>query len=343
MQYLPNLTFWTIGDTAAATRSTLVMEIVLDRSGSMSSDGGMTALKAAVPQFVGDFTNGSDYIGMISFASHSSIDVAISQNFKSAIDSQVSVMSPAGGTFGTAAGKGSVYSTTNGPPMSMADTQLNSIALPGTTPEVKVMVYFTDGLMNTLQDQFMCPNPVVFNYGGYDSGDWVGSLDPASENGGNVWGCYSASGGNGCNTNGIQYDSAGDYCKYNKNYVTTFPSQQTGTQLALNRTNVTAEAKYRAIYTANQMRQEAIPTYVYTIGLGTGVSGDPCTEAFLSSVANDPDGSQYSCPSAPAQYSSSLPAGSFFVVPNCPGSQCTQELQAAFQTIAAKVALRLTQ
>ena len=353
MQYLPQWTYWTIGDTATAQRSTLVMMLVLDRSGSMcggsnpcngtTGDDGGEALQSAVPNFVDDFTNGSDYVGLVSFASHSSIDVPITQQFQSPITQDVQSMQFIGGTFGTGAGSGTVYSQTNGPPISMADSQLGSVTLPSGTPEVKVLVYFTDGLMNTLQDQFQCPSNVVFNYGGYDSGDQVASLDPTSENNGATWGCYSSDGDNGCQENGIQYDSNGDYCKYNGNFVTTFPSQQHGNQQALNRTNVTAEAQWRAIYTTNQMRQETIPTYVYTIGLGNAVSGNPCVEAFLSSVANDPNGSQYSCGTAPAQYNSSLPAGAFFVVPSCPGPQCTQELNQVFQTIASKVALRLTQ
>ncbi len=361
MQYLPNLAFWTLGDTAVAQRSTLVMMIVLDRSGSMSSDGGGAALQSAVPTFVSDFTNGSDYIGMVSFASHSSIDVPITQQFKSPIDSAVSSMSFVGGTFGTGAGSGSIYSATNGPPMSMADTQLGTITLPNGAPEVKVMVYFTDGLMNTLQDQFNCGSavPTLLNYGGFDVTSCGGTqsnnpaygvptLDYTSENGGGIWGqCYDqtqySGDGCGCQTKALVGSSSGGLCQNTNGYVTTFPSQKYGGQRAISRPNVTEEAQYRAIYTANQMRQETIPTYVYTIGLGNDVAGDACVEAFLSSVANDPGGSQYSCPSAPAQYSSSLPEGEFFPVGSCPGASCTADLNAAFQTIASKVALRLTQ
>ncbi len=361
MQYLPQWTYWTIGDTAVAQRSTLVMMIVLDRSGSMSSDGGGTALKAAVPEFVDDFTNGSDYVGMVSFASHATIDVPITQQFQSPIGTAVSGMSFVGGTFGTGAGSGPVYSATNGPPMSMADTQLGSVTLPNGTPEVKVMVYFTDGLMNTLQDEFNCggAQPVLLNYGGFDVTSCGGTqaknpaygvptLDYQSENGGGIWGqCYDqtqySGDGCGCQTTALVDNSSGGFCKNANGYVTTFPSEKFGGQTPISRPNVTAEAQYRAIYTANQMRQETIPTYVYTIGLGNDVSGDTCTEAFLSSVANDPNGSQYSCAAAPAQYNSALPAGEFFVIPGCPGATCTQELQIAFQTIAARVTLRLTQ
>ena len=80
------------------------------------------------------------------------------------------------------------------------------------------------------------------------------------------------------------------------------------------------------------MRAETPGTYFYTIGLGTGVD-----DAFLKNLANDPTGTTYS---------SSLPAGQYFPVPDCTTgatAKCTQELQTAFQTIAAKILLRLTQ
>ena len=89
------------------------------------------------------------------------------------------------------------------------------------------------------------------------------------------------------------------------------------------------------------MRAESpVPTYVFVIGLGHAVSGSVTTEAFLSTLANDPNGpTNY----AGAVYNSSLPAGLFLVVRDCPSAACTQELTTAFQTIAAKILLRLTQ
>jgi len=60
----------------------------------------------------------------------------------------------------------------------------------------------------------------------------------------------------------------------------------------------------------------------------------------LATLANDPSGpSKYTG----AVYNSSLPDGLFLVVPDCPSSTCTSELTTAFQTIAAKILLRLTQ
>jgi len=39
----------------------------------------------------------------------------------------------------------------------------------------------------------------------------------------------------------------------------------------------------------------------------------------------------------------SQPEGLAVFAPNCPSSECTTELQQVFQTIAAKILLRLTQ
>ena len=80
------------------------------------------------------------------------------------------------------------------------------------------------------------------------------------------------------------------------------------------------------------MRTESSPTYIFTIGLGSGVSTS--TQAFLAQLANDPSYSTYI---------KSQPAGLFLYVPNCPGATCTANLNKAFQTIASKILLRLTQ
>ena len=336
------------------------MMLVLDRSGSMQTDGGGSALKAAVPQFLQNFIQGTDYIGMISFASHSNLDTAISNNHWGPYDTgplntAVQAFNFTGATFGGGAGSGTVYSTTNGPPLNMADAQTTSVNL-GNSPETKVVIYFTDGLMNTLQDQMNCPGATLMNYGGADPNspgegppynpDWVFSLSPTAEL--TTYYCYAADGANGCNSSKLPtYDGSGT-CTYNGS-AAKFPSEEypAMSPLALTRWNVTNEAKYRAKYTANVMRGESpLPTYIYIIGLGTAVSGDPCTQAFLGTLANDPDYLNFyggvNCDSGNGTYNANQPQGLFVIVPDCPGTQCTQELQHAFQTIAERVLLRLS-
>ena len=326
MKYLPNFATWSLSDSATATRSNLVMSLILDRSGSMSSDGGGTALQTAVPNFVSDFVNGTDHIALISFASNASVDVALTSQFLSPIDSAVQNLNFSGGTFGTGAGT-NIYSTTDGPPLSMADNQNSSISY---VQETKVIVYFTDGLMNTIQDTFNCtnkpPGPTLYNYGGYDTGSAVAALVPTD---GTQWSDIPTNGPPPYGNNGT--------C----NGVTSFFSQQYQNQESFTRAHVTAETQWRAIYTANAMRSETpVATYIYVIGLGHDVSGSIPTEAFLATLANDPNGpANYTG----AVYNANLPAGLFVVVPNCPSSTCTTELNTAFQTIAAKILLRLTQ
>jgi len=344
MRYLSQWRTVPVADTAVSTRGKLVMSIVLDRSGSMTSDGGQTALVAAVPLFVNHFDNATDQVALLSFSSNARIDIPIGYNFQTPISNAVSSMVFTGGTFGTGAGTKPIQSATMGAPLSMADAQNLSIPINPGQNVIKVLVYFTDGLMNASQDTFYCgpsaPNTLV-NYGGYDSGTDVAFLDPSCSPSASGTGCTNESGhisqwddcSNGC-PSGFKYDAAGDICKNAAGgNVTTFLSQQTGQQTAFSRANVTAETQYRAIQTASAMRTEAVPTYIFTIGLGPDVSST--TQAFLGQLANDP--------AYPATYIASQPQGEFFWIQDCPGATCTAELTTAFEAIATKVVLRLTQ
>jgi hypothetical protein len=339
--------------TSSAGRRKVMMSVVLDRSGSMIPDGGAMAVQSAMPAFINLFNNSFDEVALLSFSSNARIDVPIGHNFIAPISKSIAGMQFGGGTFGTGAGNQPILSSATGAPMSLADLQNNSVAIMPvwwkrlfiTKRRVlqkvsKVLVYFTDGMMNTVQDNFYCgPSAptVLVNYGGYDSGNFVGFFDPA---------CSPNTSGNGCTleggqvsqwssynglrgrVNGFPYDAHGDICKNAQGKpVTTFLSQQTGQQTPFIRANVTAESQYRAIYTANAMRTESpVPTYIYTIGLGISVS--PPTQAFLAQLANDPRYPTY----IPGQ-----PAGEFFYIANCPSPNCTAELEAAFRAIASKL------
>src|SRR5208337_3708025 len=97
---LPQFKTWQVSDSAQATRGKLVMTVVLDRSGSMSSNGGSTALPPAVTSFVNDFNNSTDEVAMASFSSNATLDVAINYNFITPIANAVKAMKFGGGTFG---------------------------------------------------------------------------------------------------------------------------------------------------------------------------------------------------------------------------------------------------
>ena len=342
MRYLSQWREVPVSDTAVATRANLIMSIVLDRSGSMcggtvscpegvSGDDGGEALLSAVPTFVGRFDNTLDQVALISFSENSTINFAIGYNFATPITNAVAAMQFAGGTFGTGAGTGALLSSTTGAPLSLADEQNSSATVTPRENVIKVVVYFTDGLMNTIQDKFHCGGTsnntlTLLNYGGFDSGSDVDIFDPTSAT--NVFDSDYA-GGSG----GFKYDAKGDICtNASGGKVTQFVSQQYGNK-NFSRANVTAEAQFRAIQTAIAMRTESpVPTYIYTIGLGDSVTTS--TQDFLAQLANDPSYSTYI---------SGQPAGEFFYIPDCPSSQCTTEVDTVFETIAAKVLLRLTE
>jgi len=302
MRLVPKYTTLAVSNSAEATRGKLIMTLVLDRSGSMTSNGGSTALPPAVTTFVNYFDNTNDEVAMVSYASSAGVDVAINYNFKTPITNAVNALKFSGGTFGPGG-------------MTLAKAQNDSVTVQPGQNAVKVVVYFTDGYVNEIQDTFNCPAAKLINYGGYDTGSSVDFFDPTN---GTDWG--------GVDSHGYPpYDSKPDYCTG----VTKFTSAIDGSSKSFTRSNVTADADYRALQTANAMRTENPGMYVYAIGLGSSVD-----QAFLKQIANDPSSTTYD----PTQ-----PVGMAVFATNCPSSQCTTQLQQVFQTIASRILLRLAQ
>jgi Flp pilus assembly protein TadG len=313
MRLLPQFQTISVANTAQATRGKLIMTVVLDRSGSMTSNGGSTALPPAVTMFVNLFDNAADEVAMTSFASNATTDVAINYNFKTPVTNATNAMSYGGGTFGPGG-------------LTLAQTQNDSVTiLPGQNV-VKVTLYFTDGYVNTIQNTLSCNGvPTLYNFGGFDSGNQIVFFNPTTGNGiyyydgSSTWyTCSDSSCGSKTKTTTA--------CLKN---VTGFVSAIDGKTKAFNQPNVTADAQYRALQTATSMRTETVGTYVYAIGLGSKID-----KPFLQKLANDPASSTYD----PTQ-----PIGIADFVTNCPSTQCSSELQAVFQTIAARILLRLTQ
>lgn len=302
MGILPDRKTLSVADSAQATRGKLIMSLVIDRSGSETSDGGSAALPPAATSFINYFDNANDEVAMVSFASNATVDVPIGYNFITPITSAINAINWGGGTFGPGG-------------LTLAKAQNDSVPVLTGQNVVKVVVYFTDGHVNTIQDTFNCTSTLgatLYNYGGYDSGSNVDFFNPTD---GTDWG-HVDSNGNPPHT--PSPDCTG---------VTTFTSQIDGSQKSFTRSNVTADAQARALATANAMLSEGM--YVYSIGLGTGVD-----QTFLKEIANDP--------SSPT-YNASLPQGEAFFASNCPSSSCNAEMQQLFQTIASRILLRLTQ
>jgi Flp pilus assembly protein TadG len=302
MALLPAFRTLPVSDSAQATRGKLVMSLILDRSGSMQTNGGASALPPATGTFVNYFDNTTDEVAMVSFASNATVDVAIGTNFITPITNAANALSGhfTGGTFGPGG-------------LTLAKSQNESVpVIPGQNV-VKVAVYFTDGYVNVVQDNLSCNGTMtLYNYGGYDSGNTVAFFDPSS---GTSLATYNSS---------SRTWSPSSFCLKN---LAGFTSQIDGTTKTFTRSNVTADARYRALQTANAMRAEGM--YIYAIGLGTSVD-----TAFLQQIANDP---------ASSSYNAAQPVGMAVFVPNCPSSTCSSDLQQVFQTIAAQILLRLTQ
>src|ERR1035437_6147567 len=316
MGLLPGYRTLTVSASAQALRGFLAMTIVLDRSGSMASNGGQQALLSSAPTFVNYFNNITDQVGMVSFASNATIDFSIANHFLDAntgIPTKISGLSFVGATFGPGG-------------LTLAKTQEDSVVPQQGQNLVKVVVYFTDGLVNTIQQTLSCNGtPTLYNFGGYDINNDpnVGFFVPATGvqtyryNSG-TW--YTCDGSGNCNT---QTSSS---CLRN---VAGFTSAIDGTTKSFTRAHVTADAQYRALQTATAMRAENPGVYIYSIGLGSSPS-----TTFLQQIANDP---------ASSTYDSTKPVGMAVFAPDCPSSTCTTELQQVFQTIAAKILLRLIQ
>ena len=156
-----------VNANAQVTRANVVMALALDRSGSMSGNGGGAALPGAITTFINYFDDDYDTVGVVSFASAVANNVAINRPFKAAIINAVNQFKYSGATF-------SLGGLTN------AYAQIASVITPPNQDVVKVCVFFTDGLANTSQETFNIPALTLLNFGGYDSGTAVGFFDPAT-------------------------------------------------------------------------------------------------------------------------------------------------------------------
>lgn len=288
---LAGIKILSVADSSQATRPPIILSLVLDKSGSMNLNGGAVALPPAVKDFLGYFIEGTDRLGEVSFSSIASQDVSISQTFQTPIQRAVNRMPFGGATFA----QGGLLD---------AQTQVTGVANPPPNA-VPVVVFFTDGWANTNQDTL--GNKLV-NYGGCSPVEaavgWCNAFFCMDPNTGNT---ISATPGSSGSCHGVRRFLAHD---------PTLPKPA-----QLNTTNVSVDAKYRAVQLANTMRSQGIT--VYSIGLG-----DKIDTTYLQEVANDPASPLYD-PNEPSGLAEFAPTAS--------------ELDRSFQTIASKILLRLTQ
>jgi Flp pilus assembly protein TadG len=319
-----------ITESAQAIRNPLVMSLINDRSGSMNKNGGSGALPGDVTDFLSYFDQGVDNIAEVSFSSTSTVDVAMTTEFVTPITNAVNGMSFVGGTFAQAG---------------LQDGFNQILSIPPSPNIIRVAVFFTDGWANmdglaagstgtsasTTHDQLNCTGttkkPVLINvdYGGCSPAEsavgWcsgVSFMNPADPNPADTISCPNAADNATSTRPGLTSPI-------------TFPVQEPGMSGSLNPNNGNArgdgqydianDATYRTEQLANLMRNSTNNITIYSIGLGNKIN-----EQYLQEIANDPNS---------PTYDSSQPQGEAVFAPTA------TDLQAAYETIASKILLRL--
>jgi Flp pilus assembly protein TadG len=326
---LPNWSTVTVSTSAQARHATLIMTIVLDISGSMGSDGGLTAAKAAIPIFLAYFDNTHDYVGLATFGTIANISVPVTTtpgNFVTPITNTVNNLSASGG-----------YTFTHG---GLIYGQLNNNGASPAGNVAKVIVLLTDGYANLINDTLTCTGTASANYGGCDASSHCTTVSFFNPSTGaslgtpvNAGGSPSYCAATACTcpygpTTGPCTAGGAQKCFYQQDAGSLYPFAEPYTY---------DDAEFRATDLARILRlgttdPNNVPTTIYTIGVGNNIN-----KGFLEQMANDP---------AYPGYNSSQPAGAYEDVPSC-GVQsqaaCTAAVQQAFQNIAANILLRLTQ
>jgi len=306
-----------INETATVGRAPLYMSLVLDQSYSMTRNGGSTALAPAVNHFVNQFNDSTDHVAVVSFATLATTGVAMTSSppFKTAVSNYVN---------------GMTYTLQNAYTFAQTGldnglTQINSVSLP--TGAQKVIVFFTDGWPNMVQSGLNCSSGsgtrTTLNFTQCDSGDV--SLGLCNTN--YPLAVFTTAGGSTSCRSCTSYPSpsSSDPC-YPAPSGLTFAAQQNGVQQQTSMSAVSNEAFYRAEASATTALNQNVT--IYSIGLGSAITGQATAQAFLYQVANDPTGSSYN---------SALPQGQALFAPT------SSQLDTLFQQVASKILLRITQ
>jgi Flp pilus assembly protein TadG len=307
MRILPNWKTLTVGSSAQATRARAIICLVLDRSGSMGDSPGpgqqtgAQAMPAAVTNFLNYFSDNRDEVAMVTFDTTPSVDVQMPtsfppQPFKTAIRSKViSRFSPLGNVTFAQGGLTNGLVQIGRAPVNIGENVL------------KAVVFFTDGKANTFQDTLNCSSPEKVNISNGDTTTTITFYDPS--NGGSF--CSRAN-----NSTIGNCGSLHNIC----NGVSQFFSQSSQAWVPFTAANVGADAEYRAVQVANDMRANHI--FVYSIGLGANIR-----QSFLRQIANYPPFTGY----VPTPYD-----GKMLIAPD------PSHMGAVFETVAREIALRLT-
>jgi Flp pilus assembly protein TadG len=128
----------TVSTTSKTTRRDANLVIVMDRSGSLQSSGSCGPLKSAAVNFVDKFAEGRDNLGLITFATSSTLDAPLSATFKTNVEAKLNAVVCANNTNTSHA-------------VWQGYDQLVALNQPGA---LNAMVIFTDGLPTAVTEDF---------------------------------------------------------------------------------------------------------------------------------------------------------------------------------------------
>jgi Flp pilus assembly protein TadG/uncharacterized membrane protein len=349
-----------------ATRRDANVMLVLDRSNSMNLHGSCAALVASAQNFVSQFVDGRDQLGLVTYQTGAKVDYAPTLYFKSSNPSLNSVLGTlvCGGDTNTEQGLYMAY-----------DQIQNVINQPGA---LNVILLFTDGQPNTLVAKFPIKTLVDNRYSAtntsqimptgastcFGTGTLLGAIaDGSAETATDIYGLNqtgdtyavfsapsvpisTASGINPISASGCSFTSN---VRYGRRDIAAIPTQDAdgnstvdggyialdyfplGYQYALQiRPDMPRTVRWAAFNIVDSLAQKIRSDTVYTpITFTIGLQGNETmamNQDFMERVANDARASNYD---------STKPQGQFILATN------TLELSQAFQQIASQI-LRLS-
>jgi Flp pilus assembly protein TadG len=333
-------TFTTVNAAATATRRDVNIVMVMDRSNSLDISGACNPLKAAAVDFVNKFSEGRDYVGLVTFAVTYSLVVTPSQTFRTNMTNSINAIVCEGAT-NSPSGLWLGY-------RALADLNQPS--------SLNVILFFTDGRPTAVSADFA----IKSTSGCTNKSNRIG-VPTADEGGTQIKGLMNTvpvspvpvrDSTPAPLSSGCAYASSWDSNRWRMNEdVTGIPSTDifgnsltfayrtvsaTGgllpaTNTSTNVNNFLNGAANATVHAAVRIRQPALPgtgaaalpnVVIFSIGLGD-VDSD-----LLQYVANDPANA--------ARFDNTKPAGKYVYAANA------GELAAAFNSIASEI-LRLAQ